>query len=401
MPGLPERPLWTLDYLRAFIVMLGVSIVFITLMSFMALYAAHQYRVNETAAGIAASSFVAGGALARLFIGKYLDFIGRKRALIISLLMFIICSLAYPIVGNYGLLVFVRVVHGTAFGVASTTIISAVVTLIPVSRLSEGLGYLSLAGTLSNALGPLAALQLSERASSLWVFGFTTICAIVALLAVLPLRIQERSLSPAEYRRLGRIRIADLVDYKVLPVALVSFLTSLGFSVIMTFLPSYLVGLDLLSIASLFFLIWSFSMLVVRLFAGRMHDRYGENSVIPGALVSLMLGLAILGVANNLWHFVIAAILGGFGHGAALPSLQTVSISRTTSNRIPIATSTHYLALDSGLAVGPVMLGFVISLAGFQGLYFAGSGLLLIGLAVYWLFHGRHNRGILFQRKIR
>src|SRR5699024_11701343 len=103
----------------------------------------------------AARSFEAGGALAHLFIGKYLDFIGRKRALIISLLMFIICSLAYPIVGNYGLLVFVRVVHGTAFGVASTTIISAVVTLIPVSRLSEGLGYLSLAGTLSNALGPL------------------------------------------------------------------------------------------------------------------------------------------------------------------------------------------------------------------------------------------------------
>src|SRR5690625_2368758 len=114
--------------------MLGVSLVFITLMSFMALYAVQQFRVNETAAGFAASSFVAGGALSRVLIGKYLDFIGRKRTLLITLALFILCSVSYPLVGSYALLVLVRIIHGAAFGIASTTISATVITLIPRSE---------------------------------------------------------------------------------------------------------------------------------------------------------------------------------------------------------------------------------------------------------------------------
>src|SRR5699024_12134072 len=153
-----------------------------------------------------------------------------------------------------------------------------------------------------------------------------------------------------------RIRGSDLVDPKILPIALVGLLTTLGYSLSMAFWPAYLVGLTMVNIASLFCLIWAFAMLMVRLFAGRLHDRYGDNAVIPGALLSLVAGLVILAVASAPWHFIIAAFLGGFGHGAALPGLQTAGIKRTTADRVQIATSTHYLALDSGFAIGPVML---------------------------------------------
>src|SRR5699024_10085883 len=131
MSSTSEQRLWTPDYLRAFVVMLGISLVFITLMSYMALYAVKQFSVNDTAAGFAASSFVAGGALSRILIGKYLDFIGRKRTLIITLALFVLSCLVYPILDSYALLVIVRFIHGAAFGIASTTISSAVITLIP------------------------------------------------------------------------------------------------------------------------------------------------------------------------------------------------------------------------------------------------------------------------------
>ncbi|WP_022870340.1 MFS transporter [Yaniella halotolerans] len=389
MAPLPSQRLWTADYFRAFIVHLGVSMVFITLMSFMALYAAERFSVNDTAAGFAASAFVAGGALARVLIGKYLDFLGRKRTLVFVLLVFVACALLYPVTDHYVVLLLVRIIHGAAFGVASTTITSIAITLVPAVRLGEGLGYMALAATLSNAIGPLAALQLHERASNLWVFGFTLVCTLFALIAALFMTVRERTPTEDEYRRRWRIRGSDLVDPRVLPIAVVGLLTTLGYSVIMTFLPAYLVGLDMVNIASLFFLIWALAMLIVRLFAGRLHDRYGDNAVIPGALISLTAGLVILALASADWHFIIAAILGGFGHGAALPGIQTAGIKRTTSHRVPIATSTHYLALDSGLAIGPVMLGFIIHMAGYSVLYFAGAGIVALGLLVYWLGHGR------------
>src|SRR5699024_6244489 len=211
------RPLWTLDYLRAFMAMLGVSLVFITLLAYMVLYALSRFHVDDTAAGVAATAFVAGGALSRILIGKYLDFIGRKRTLVVTLSLFVLCSILYSVVGQYSLLVVLRFIHGVSFGVASTTIISVVITLIPQGRLSEGLGYISLAGTVSNAVGPLMAIQLSERASSLWVFGFASVCAVVALLAVLPMRIRERIPTQREYKRQWRLHVSDLVDFNVVP----------------------------------------------------------------------------------------------------------------------------------------------------------------------------------------
>lgn len=215
---------------------------------------------------------------------------------------------------------------------------------------------------------------------------------MVALLAILPMGIPERTPSEDEYRRRWRLRGSDVLDFNMLPIAVVGFLTTLGFSVVMTYLPAYLVGRDMANTASSFFFLWAVGMLIVRLFAGRLQDRRGENFVVPAALASLMVGLLITSLANSGWHFALAALLGGFGHGAALPSLQAVGIKRTTEDRVPIATSTHFLALDSGLAVGPPMLAFMINLAGYPSLYLLGAGIVGIGLAVYWLVHGRHVR---------
>ena len=392
MSATSKRALFTRDYFLAFTVLLGAYIVFISLMTFMALYAAERFQANDTAAGFAASSFVIGAGLVRLVIGKYLDFFGRKRTLIISLAVFAVSSLVYPLVDHYGVLIAIRIIQGTAFGIISTAITSAVIDIIPSSRRSEGLGYYSLAATLGMAIGPLTAVKISAVASDEWVFNFTAICAGISLLAVIPMRIKEHAPSPEEYRERWRIRGSDLIDMNVLPVAIVAFLSAIGYALFTTYLPPYLVGRGMSDAASLFFIVFALAMLGVRLFAGRIHDRRGENAVIPWALLAFALSLALVAVADSLWLIVLAAMLGGIGQGGAVPSLQAVGIGRTTSERIPIATSTHYLSLDAGIAVGPVALGFMIQLAGYPGLYLVGAAVLLGSILVYWLTHGRHAK---------
>lgn len=390
MTATTKNALFTRDYFLAFTVLLGAYIVFVALMTFMALYAANRFQANDTAAGFAASSFVVGAGLVRLVIGKYLDFIGRKRALIISLIVFTVSSLIYPLVDHYSLMIVLRIIQGTAFGIISTAITSVVIDVIPTSRRSEGLGYYSLAATLGMAIGPFAAVQISEVASDVWVFNFTALCAAISLLAVLPMRIQEHPPSSEDHAQRWRIRGSDLIDSRVLPVAIVAFLSAIGYALVTTYLPAFLVGRGMTNAASLFFIIFALTMLGVRLFAGRIHDRRGENAVIPIALLAFALSLALLAVADSLWQVIVAAILGGIGQGGAVPSLQAVGISRTTHERVPIATSTHYLALDAGIAVGPVALGFMIGLSGYAGLYLAGAAVLLVSIVVYWLTHGRH-----------
>ncbi|MFD6814177.1 MFS transporter [Enteractinococcus coprophilus] len=391
MTATTKNALFTRDYFLAFTVLLGAYIVFVALMTFMALYAADRFQVGDTAAGFAASSFVLGAGLVRLVIGKYLDFIGRKRTLIFSLIAFTVSSLLYPLVDHYSVLIILRILQGTAFGIISTAITSVVIDIIPISRRSEGLGYYALAATLGMAIGPFAAVQISAVTSDVWVFNFTALCAAISLLVVLPMRIQEHPPSAAEHAQRWRIRGSDLIDIKVLPVAIVAFLSAIGYALITTYLPPFLVGQGMAEAASLFFIVFALTMLGVRLFAGRIHDQRGENAVIPLALLAFALSLGLLAVTDSLWQVIVAAILGGIGQGGAVPSLQAVGISRTTHDRVPIATSTHYLALDAGIAVGPVALGFTIGVSGYFGLYLAGAAVLLASIGVYWLTHGRHT----------
>src|SRR5699024_7774498 len=155
------------------------------------------------------------------------------------------------------------------------------------------------------------AIQLSQHASSLWVFGFTAACALIALVIVAFMRVRKREPSPAEPARESRLRPGDLLAARAVPPAIVPLLASTGSALVMTHLTPYMVGLNLSDAASLFFLVWAVSLLAVRLFAGRAHDRYGENAVIPAALAALGAGLVMLSVADNLWQFMVAAVLCG------------------------------------------------------------------------------------------
>lgn len=384
-----NQRLWTKDFILAIITLVGAQLIYFTLMAYMALFAVQRFHVNDAAAGFAASAFVLGAALGRVIIGKYLDFIGRKRSLLLALTLSLICSLIYPLIDHYGLLIVVRIIQGIGYGVSSTTVTTAAIAIIPIGRLSEGLGYVALAGTLANAIGPLAAIQLSQYASGLWVFGFTVVCAMISLVMVMSMRIRERDPSDAERAQKWRVRLGDLLETRALPVAAVGLLASMGFALIMTYLTPYMVGMNLADAASLFFLVWAATMLTVRLLAGRVHDRFGENAVIPAALVALAGGLLVLSVADRFWMFMVAAVLCGVGHGAAIPSLQAVGVQRTTRDRIPVATSTHYLAIDTGIAMGPVVLGVVVHLAGYEEMFLVGAGVVFLSVVAYWFLHGR------------
>src|SRR5690625_3066213 len=243
--------LWTRDYVLSFIVLLGAIILFSSLMACMGVYGTQRFGARDTAAGFASSSSVVGAGVVRLFIGKYLNFLGRKRTLLTNLGIFVACSLLYPLTDVFSLLIIIRVVQGAAFGIISTTVTATVLDLIPVQRRSEGLGYFSLAATLGTAIGPLAAVELSERASTDWVFGFMAICAGIGFLAVLPMRVQEHDVTPEDYANRWRIRGSDLIDFDALPPATVAFITAIGYSLVMTFLPADLLSRGMANAASL------------------------------------------------------------------------------------------------------------------------------------------------------
>src|SRR6185312_3806394 len=85
--GMDQQPakLWTKNFFLAIVVNLFISMVFYLLMTTMALYAVDRFQASDTAAGFASSAFVLGSVIARIFAGRLLDIVGRRRLILVTM----------------------------------------------------------------------------------------------------------------------------------------------------------------------------------------------------------------------------------------------------------------------------------------------------------------------------
>ncbi|GAB3813001.1 hypothetical protein GCM10028820_07010 [Tessaracoccus terricola] len=111
--------LWTRTYALGLAVGFLLSTVFYLLMTSMALYAATEFGAGELMAGMASSIFVIGAVVARLGAGIAVDRLGKRRVLLVALVVSLLAALAYLPVDGLGMLLVVRLCHGISFGTAT------------------------------------------------------------------------------------------------------------------------------------------------------------------------------------------------------------------------------------------------------------------------------------------
>lgn len=384
--------LWSKPFSLAIGVNFFISLVFYLLMTSMALYAVQRFSASDTAAGLTAGTFVLGALAARIFAGKFLDFMGRRRMLLTGLFFYAAASLLYIPADSLALLIAIRVIHGAAFGMASTAISASVMALIPAGRRGEGTGYFSISNTLATAVGPFLAVLLVDRTSYDVLFMVTTGCAGAALAVALLLRLPERTLTPHELAAKWRMRPSDIFEPRAAAIASVMLVAGVAYSGVLTFLNSYAQDRDMVAAASAFFLIYAGIVLVSRFVVGRIQDSRGDNAVVYPILASFALGLGLLAWAPNGAVLAVAGAFVGLGFGALMPTAQAIAVTVAPDHRIGIATSTFFLVLDAGIGLGPFLLGLLIPLTGFTGMYAVLAGVVVVSMVLYHFVHGRSQQ---------
>lgn len=388
-----DQRLWTRTFLIGIVVNLFMSSVFYLLMTTMAVYAAQRFTASDSQAGLASSAFVIGAVFARLVAGKFLDVVGRRRLLVLSMIVFTLAGLSYLPVGDLALLIVVRLVHGVAFGAGNTALVASVQSIIPSTRRAEGNGYFGTATTVATAGGPFLGVVLMESLGFDALFWAATVGGLVAMLAGLVYRVPERTLSADERAHLRSFRPSTFIDRGALPYAAVMGVGGFAYSSVLSYLAVHATALDMPQAASVFFLLYALGALFARLFAGRIQDAYGDNVVVAPVFVAYTAGLALVALTQSMGGFAIAGLLTGLGFGCLLPSLQAILINKTSPARVGVATSTFFLLLDIGTGVGPVFLGIIIADFGFPAMYGVSAGLVVVGGALYALVHGLRAGG--------
>lgn len=389
-----KSKLWTKDFIIITLTAFLIFLTFYLLMTTLTLYSIEQFNASQTAAGFAASIFVIGSLFSRILSGKYVDVIGRRKLLYTSLTLFLVACLLYFLVDNFSVLLFVRFIHGIAFGAATTVTGTAVMSIIPSERRGEGTGYFSLSTPLATAIGPFLGILITQHADFNMIFVVCSLFSAISMIVMLFAKIPEVTLTPQQLKEIKGFKFQDFIEKTAIPISVIIFILGITYASVLTYISPYSIDIELTAAASFFFIVYAVFLLASRPFTGKLLDSKGENIVIYPALISFVLGLVCLSQSYSNTMLLIASALIALGFGNMLSCSQAVVVNKAPNHRIGLATSTFYIAMDAGVGVGPLIIGVILPFFGYRGMYMTMAVFAVITLIIYYFVHGKHQKTV-------
>jgi len=381
--------LWTKDFLIISLENFLVYFTYYILIAIIAVYAVDRFNASPSVAGLSAGIFILGAILGRLYAGSSIERVGRKKMLYISFVFYLITTLLYFGVNSLTFLLIIRIFHGAAFGMASTSTGTISAEIIPNERRGEGTAYYALSMTLAAAIGPFLGMFLTQHANFNVILIVCAIALGVSFIAAFLLNVPNVGLTNKKFETMKGFNLKGFIEPKAVPISIITALTCFSYSSILSFIASYSKELNLMNVGSLFFIFYAAAILVSRPFTGRWFDRKGENFVIYPAFLMFTVALVILGQVQQGFSVLLAAVLVGFGFGNLFSSTQALAIKVSPQHRVGLATSTFFIFADIGSGIGPFILGFLIPTMGYRGLYVSMGFVVFATIFLYYFLHGR------------
>ena len=281
--------LFTRDFLLVAAITLCSSLNYFTILINITAFAISSFGATTAQAGASAGLYVIGGLASRLLLGKYVEFVGRKRMLIMALFGALFMSFTYFIVSSLFMLFVIRLLHGITYGVASTCTSDIIAKIVPPSRRGEGLGYYALSITISTAVGPLLGMTLSPDYTLVFMVG--VVMYSLALLFAFIVRVPEETLTAEQVKEAKSFSIENMLQLSALPLAMVTMVFFLAYSGVLSFISAYAEDIDMVRTASFFYIAVSAGTLLSRLTTGKIFDTRGPNGIITLGYVMFIIGM--------------------------------------------------------------------------------------------------------------
>jgi MFS family permease len=386
--------LWTKDFLILTCVHFFIGLNFYLLMVIISVHAIDGFGASPSEAGLAASIFVVGSLVGRLFTGELLRRTGPRKMLYGGLIFGLVMSLLYFGANGIIFLISVRFFHGISFGIAHTAATTIAANIIPRERTGEGMGYYMLATTLATGIGPFLAMFINQRTGFNMIFAACAISAVLALVGALFLTVPEAAVTEERHKAITEFNLRSVFEPRTIPIAIFCGLIYFSYSSVLAFLSVYSRQIRLTDAAGFFFVVYAIAVLISRPHIGRLVDSKGENSVMYPSLLMFLLGMLMLSRTHQWYVLLTAAALIGIGTGGVQSISQAVSVKMTPPHRLGLATSTFWIFNEVGIGMGPFILGLFVPYTGYRGMYACMASVSLACALLYYTVHGRKARRI-------
>ncbi|HBM2909107.1 MFS transporter [Klebsiella michiganensis] len=344
-----------------------------------------EYDVPVSQVSIILSAETALLAIGLLFTGTLSDHYGRKKLIIVSLLLGGLLTMLCPLVESWAMLVALRAVIGLALSgiaAAATAYISEEVAPVVAGVVT---GYFVFGNSMGGMSGRIVASQLIDHISINTIFyGFAISLILVALLVYFLLPASQ-NFKPTQNLNVLRVVKGAASHFKNKKLALafvISFIIFGVFTSLYNYLAFFLKGEPFhISPANAGLLSFSFALsFFTAPQAGRLSAKYGSMRVLRALFVMMALGM-LLTLTSNVVTFIIGAVIfTGCFFGCHSIGLSWVSKNATHARGQAVALYLFFYYMG-GSVIGFVN-GFVFHSMGWQGMTGFIIALLAVGAMV-------------------
>lgn len=344
-----------------------------------------EYDVPVSQVSIILSAETALLAIGLLFTGTLSDHYGRKKLIIVSLLLGGLLTMLCPLVESWAMLVALRAVIGLALSgiaAAATAYISEEVAPVVAGVVT---GYFVFGNSMGGMSGRIVASQLIDHISINTIFyGFAISLILVALLVYFLLPASQ-NFKPTQNLNVLRVVKGAASHFKNKKLALafvISFIIFGVFTSLYNYLAFFLKGEPFhISPANAGLLSFSFTLsFFTAPQAGRLSAKYGSMRVLRALFVMMALGM-LLTLTSNVVTFIIGAVIfTGCFFGCHSIGLSWVSKNATHARGQAVALYLFFYYMG-GSVIGFVN-GFVFHSMGWQGMTGFIIALLAVGAVV-------------------
>lgn len=319
--------------------------------------------------------------LVRPLFGRVLDRRGGKIVAAAGVLIMTASMPGFYFLQSAGLLaVILRAVNGIGWGVSTAALLAICSEVAPPERMAQSLGFIGVAGIISQAVGPAVAEEIFRRHSFDAVFTFSFLMLAAALLCILPIR---ETIHPSERRKGTQTRSARTFPIGILCIiAAMPTIHGAARGTVLNFIALYGASLGFSRVGP-FFLAFSVGAVLTRLGMGDFSDRYGRKRVIFPSAVLIGLNLFWIAGLRSYWAFISSGFIAGLAQGLIFPALSTYLIDFMGRQNKGLALGLYLSLFDVGMGLGSPLFGWISDVSGYRLMYGVAGCLILLSTAVF------------------
>lgn len=295
--------------------------------------------------------FTLTAGVSRPFSGKLSDTIGRVPVMIFGSLVCVICSALYPFLTTVAGFLLLRLLHGFSTGFKPTATSAYVADIVPLTQRGEAMSVLGMSSSIGFSIAPVIGSWVTGLVGINYMFGLSSFFALFSVI-ILVNNLKE-TLPKTQTFALKHLKINrfEIFEPKAMPTFIVQLLTSFASGAILILTPDLSIHLGMTN-KGIFFAVFTFASLIIRLVAGKSSDKYGRILVLKWSSAALAVSLVMIGMAKTPTAFLVAAVVYGLAWGMNTPTLQAWAVDLSPPETRGRGLATMFIALELGIGLG-------------------------------------------------